>query len=451
MLELLKKIGDLAERREFKAYAVGGYVRDMLMGQPTHDLDIVVEGDALNLAALFGQALGLKKKPAVYRRFGTAMVYGPGGVIEFATARRESYSKNSRKPVVKKATLAEDLGRRDFTINTMAMYLDHDRFGQIIDPFNGRADLEAGLIRTPLDAVCTFDDDPLRMLRAVRFSSTFNFKLEKKTKEAIKSLGHRLNQIVSRERIKDELLKMLKIETPSGAIRLLDKVELLKEILPEIKVMQGMRQDGKYHHKDLYGHTLLVLDGMASLVPDVCLRLTALLHDVGKPETRRLYPEKGYTFYGHDLIGAKFTRGILRRLRFSSADTERITNLIKHHMRLNLLEENVTDRALRRLVRELGPILDDLFLLARADRTGYRPCSTSDLDRLSRRIESLGREEIEALKPPLNGHEVMRLLGIKPGPKVGRVLESLLEAVIDQKIEPTPEASKKFVLENFAA
>lgn len=449
MHELLKKIGELADAQGLKAYAVGGYVRDILMSHPTNDIDIVVEGDAPKLAALFAQSLGLRK-PVVYRRFGTALVYGLGMEIEFATARSESYSKDSRKPVVKKATLIEDLSRRDFTINTMAMDLDHDNLGRIIDPFSGRDDLKKRLIRTPLDPVLTFSDDPLRMLRAVRFSSTFDFRLEKNTREAIKGHTFRLHEVVSNERIRDELLKMLKIKSPSRAIRLLDEVGLLDEILPEIKQMQGVRQNGRYHHKDLYGHTLLVLDGMASLTEDIPLRLAALVHDVGKPESRRLHPDKGYTFYGHDLEGARITHRILRRLRFGNAETERISSLVKHHMRLNLLEKDVTDRAVRRLVRELGPILDDLFLLARADRTGYRKCPTSDLDLLSQRIESLGREEIERLKPPINGHEVMELLGIRPGPKVGEVLNALLEAVIDQKIEPTPEASKKFVLENFA-
>ncbi len=450
MLELLRKIGELADAHGFEVYAVGGCVRDMLMGETTNDLDIVVSKDAPKMARIFAKTYHLNK-PVVYERFGTAMVCGLDAKIEFTTARSESYSRDSRKPRVKPAPLLEDLKRRDFTINAIAMTVNQDNFGEIIDPFQGQKDLRAKLIRTPLDPDLTFDDDPLRMLRAVRFFAQFNFRLEEKAKEAIQKHCHRLNEIVSKERIRDELTKILTSKCPSMSVRLLDGVGLLKEILPEIKAMQGMEQNGRYRHKDLYEHTLMVLEGMAPLSQDLSLRWAALLHDVGKPKTRRIYLEKGYTFYGHDLLGAKLTYHILKRLKYDNAQIDRVVGLVKHHMRLSLLDENVTDRALRRLIREIGPFLDDLFLLAKADRTGYRITSMADLEILSQRIESLGKEEIKALRPPIDGYEVMRLLGIGPGPRVGKALNALLEAVIDQRIEPSPEAARKFILENFAS
>jgi poly(A) polymerase len=445
MFTLLREIGKVADRSGIRAYAVGGCVRDVLMGRPTHDLDIVVEGDGVELASRFATIHGLPL-PVVYRRFGTAMVRGWGLEIEFATARIESYSPDSRKPMIRRATLLEDLGRRDFTINAIAFGINKGNFGRLIDPFNGEDDIKRRIIRTPLSPDLTFNDDPLRILRAVRFGVELGFMLHRDIKGAIGSLCWRLSQIVSGERIRDELTRMLLLPTPSRGIQLMEEVGLAQEILPELMNTKGLPYEDGFHHKDVYRHTLEVLDGVAREGGSLDLKWAALLHDIGKPLTRKLSPGKGYTFYGHEVLGAQMGKRLLKRLRLSNRQIDRIINFIKHHMRLNLLSQEVSDRAIRRLVRELGPMLDDLFILAEADRTGR---VTSDLGWLAKRIEEATKEVAE-LKPSLNGHEVMELLGIKEGPKVGEVLRALLDAIIDKRIPPTKEAGREFVLTNFA-
>lgn len=447
MITILKEIGKLADRLKIRAYAVGGYVRDMLMGRPTHDLDIVVEGDALGLASIFADSHGLPP-PVVYHRFGTAMAHGWDLQIEFATARAESYSPNSRKPLVKRATLLEDLKRRDFTINAIAFGINRKDFGRLIDPLNGEKDIKMGLIRTPISADLTFKDDPLRMLRAVRFGVELGFMLDKEIRYAIGILSWRLSKIVSGERIRDELTKMLFVFTPSRSIQLMKEVGLGRELLGEVMNMKGLPYEEGFCHKDLYHHTLEVLDGVARASDSLNLRWAALLHDVGKPPTRKFFQDKGYTFYGHEVIGTQISTQLLKRLRFSNKDIDWITNLIRHHMRLNLLPRDISDRAIRRLIRELGPALKDLFILSEADRTGR---TASGLDWLKERVEKVEKEGAQKLKPPINGHEVMELLGISEGPLVGKILNALLDAVLDEKIPPTKEAGRRFVLTNFAS
>lgn len=442
MFTLLKGIGRLADRLNMKAYAVGGYVRDMLMNRSTHDLDIVVEGDALSLASGFAKTHWLSP-PVIYPRFGTAIVHGWGLEIEFATARDESYSPDSRKPFVRRANILEDLRRRDFTINAIAFGINKGNFGRLIDPLGGMKDIEERIIRTPLPPHLTFNDDPLRMLRAIRFGVELNFRLDEEIKGAIRRLGFRLTEIVSWERIRDELTRMLMVPMPSRSIRLMEEVGLLHEIMEEVMATKGLPYEEGLKHKDVYHHTLEVLDGVATASDSIELRWAALLHDIGKPLTRMVSCGKGYTFYGHDAVGAEMSSRFLRRLRLSNKEIDRIASLVRHHMRLNLLTKEVSCRAIRRLIRELGPILHDLFILAEADRT------TPGLDWLKERIDKVEKEKVMELRPPLNGHEIMRLLGIKEGPLVGKILNALLDAVLDERIPQTKEAAIEFVLANF--
>lgn len=426
--DLLRLLKLAADELGVRAWVVGGYVRDKLLGRPHPNPDVVVEdGSALDLAEGFARLAGAGP-PVTFARFGTAQVTLPGHLVEFVTARAESYGPDSRKPDVRPATLDEDLRRRDFTINTLLM----DFEGRLDDRLGGRADLEARILRTPTDPMRTFADDPLRMLRAVRFASELGFELAPDLVPAMRALKSRLAPpVISTERVADELRKMLVSSRARLAIELLDAGELLEVILPEVVACKAVPQGG-YHTHDVYGHTLLAVERVA---PDLVLRLAALLHDVGKPGTAT--PDGAFT--GHEAVGADLARSVLERLRFSQKVTDAVVELVRLHLRPVYYRSEWTDGAIRRLARDAGPLLEPLMALARADIAASAYPEPEKLDELQGRLDTVLREKPSRLEPLVSGEDIMRARGIGPGPEVGRVKQRLQDLVIDGEIGPTRE------------
>jgi poly(A) polymerase len=426
LLQLLKRAAsDLGVR----AWIVGGFVRDTVLNRPHPNPDVVVEdGDGLELARRFAELAGAPP-PVTFERYGTAQVTLPGHLVEFVTARAESYAPDSRKPEVRRATLEEDLRRRDFTINTLLMDFD----GKVHDPLSGLADIEARVLRTPADPVSTFADDPLRMLRAVRFAAELGFELAPDLLPAMRQLKARLSPpVISLERIADELRRMLASERPKLALELLDEAGLLEVILPEIAACKGVAQSG-YHTHDVFGHTLLTV---AATRPDLLLRVGALFHDVGKPKTAK----GDGTFIGHEEVGAEIARAALERLRFSQKEIDVVVNLVRLHLRPVFYRSEWTDGAVRRLARDAGPLLDRLMALARADIAASAYPEPQKLDELQARLKRVRSERPSRLATLVSGQEIMGILGIGPGPEVGRIKRKLEELVIDGEIPPDRDA-----------
>ena len=426
LLQLLKRASD---DLGVKAWVVGGYVRDKLLGRPHPNPDVVVEdGDARKLAERFATLAGAGP-PVTFERYGTAQVALPGHLVEFVTARAESYAPESRKPDVRPATLEEDLKRRDFTINTLLMDFD----GHVHDPLAGRKDLDARMLRTPADPLRTFSDDPLRMLRAVRFASQLGFELAPDILPAMRQMKSRLAPpVISAERVADELRQMLTSERPRLALELLDAGELLEVILPEVAACKGVAQTG-FHTHDVFGHTLLTVERVPA---DLALRLAALFHDVGKPSTATL----DGAFPGHELAGAQMAHSALERLRFAQKEIDPVVKLVRLHLRPVYYSSEWTDGAVRRLARDAGDQLDRLMALARADIAASAYPEPEKLDELEARIDSVLTEKPSRLAPLVTGEDVMRLRGIPPGPEVGRIKQRLEELVIDGDVPPTREA-----------
>jgi poly(A) polymerase len=435
--ELLRLLEQASQELGLKAYVVGGYVRDKLLGLPHDNPDVVVEGgDALKLAERFAE-LARAAPPVTFERYGTAQVTLPGRFVEFVTARAESYAPESRKPDVRPATLEEDLRRRDFTINTLLMDLN----GKIRDPLGGRKDLDARILRTPADPLRTFADDPLRMLRAVRFASQLNFELAPDIVPAMRQMKGRLAPpVISAERVADELRKMLTSDRPRLAVELLDAGDLLQAILPDVAACKGVAQTG-FHTHDVYGHTLLTVERVPA---DLVLRLAALFHDVGKPSTATA----DGAFPGHELVGAQMARSALERLRFSQKEIEPVTELVRLHLRPVYYGSEWTDGAVRRLARDAGELLPRLMALARADIAASAYPAPEKLDELQARLDSILAEKPSRLAPLVTGEDVMRVRGIRPGPEVGRIKHRLEELVIDGKIPPDREAALEYLAQN---
>ena len=433
---------------EGKLFLVGGIVRDKVMGRPaTEDVDIVYEGDALELARFLHKKGVAEHRPVVYPRFGTAMVIVLDRPIELVSARRESYAPTSRKPDVELATLYDDIMRRDFTINTL---LENLHTGEILDlTGKGMEDIRAGIIRTPTEPETTFYDDPLRMLRAIRFAVRFGFKIEDKTYDAIVRDAKRL-AIISKERIRDEFAKILLSDDAPRGLRMLSETGLLAQFAPELLRMQGVEQSGG-HIWDVWEHTLHALE---TLQPDadLTLRLAVLFHDVGKPLTRADDPEDGIHFYGHEDIGAEITRRVLNKLRFPKRLVCRVVRLISMHMRIGEYRSDWREAAVRRLMRDAGGDTADLVELAKVDRLGANPhADIESIDELERRMEDiLLKTLIVELESPLDGREIMELLNLPPGPDVRKVKDFLTEEVIEGHLSPKDkESAKKLVLEKY--
>ena len=419
------------------AYIVGGYVRDKLLGRPHANPDVVVEdGDALELARRFAELAGAPP-PVTFERFGTAQVTLTGRLVEFVTARTESYAPDSRKPDVRRATLDEDLLRRDFTINTLLIDLE----GHIHDRLGGRKDLEAKVLRTPTDPNQTFTDDPLRMLRGIRFAADLGFDLAPELVPAMRKLRSRVAPpVISVERVSDELRKMLASPRPKRALELLDDAGLLEVVLPEIAACKGVAQSG-WHTHDVLGHTLLAVEATP---PDLLLRVAALFHDVGKPSTAK----GDGTFLGHEEVGATIARQALERLRFSQKEIDVVTGLIRLHLRPVFYSSEWTDGAVRRLARDAGPLLDRLMALARADIAASAYPDREKLDDLQHRLDEVSREEPSRLAPLISGEEIMRIRAIGPGPEVGRIKQKLEELVLDGDLAPEPDAVTNYLSEH---
>jgi poly(A) polymerase len=431
LLDLLKRA---AADLDVKAWIVGGYVRDRLLGRRHLNPDVVVEdGDALAVATRFAELAGAPP-PVTFERFGTAQVTIPGRLVEFVTARAESYAPGSRKPDVRRASLEEDLRRRDFTVNTLLMDLD----GQVHDPLGGRKDLEAKVLRTPTDPLRTFEDDPLRMLRAIRFASVLGFSLAPDLLPAMRRMKSRLAPpVISAERIADELRRMLASERPKLALELLDQAGLLEVILPEIAACKGVPQTG-YHTHDVFGHTLLTVDATP---PDLLLRVAALFHDVGKPRTAK----GDGTFVGHEEVGAEIARAALEGLRFAQREIDVVTQLVRLHLRPVFYRSEWSDGAVRRLARDAGPLLTRLMQLAQADIAASAYPHPEKLEELQSRLEEVLAERPSRLEPLITGEEIMRIRAIRPGPEVGRIKRKVDELVIDGELPPDREAIIKYL------
>ena len=427
--DLLRLLKQAADDLDLRAWVVGGYVRDKLLGRPHPNPDVVVEGgDALKLAERFAE-LAHAEPPVTFERYGTAQVTLPGHLVEFVTARAESYAPESRKPDVRLATLEEDLRRRDFTVNTLLMDLD----GKIHDLLGGGKDLDARILRTPTDPLRTFADDPLRMLRAIRFAAELEFELAPELLPAMRQMKGRLAPpVISVERTADELRRMLTSERPRRALELLDAGGLLEVILPEVAACNGVAQTG-YHTHDVYGHTLLTVERVPA---DLIVRLAALFHDVGKPSTAT--PDGAFT--GHETIGAAMSKSALERLRFSQKEVEAVVLLVRLHLRPVYYRSEWSDGAVRRLARDAGEQLERLMALARADVAASAYPEPEKLDELQARIDAVLDERPSRIAPVVTGEDVMRVRGIRPGPDVGRIKQRLQELVIDGEIAPTREA-----------
>ena len=450
--DLFEKIHRVACNCGYEIYVVGGYVRDILLGMKSKDIDFVILGDAMKFADQLKKELHLHRLVR-YPRFGTFMTKYYDYQLEFVNARSESYHENSRKPVTELADLNSDLARRDFTINALAMDIRPGSNGKIIDRFRGESDLKKGIIRTPLDPMQTFSDDPLRMMRAIRFASRFNFQIDSETFEGIIKNKDRLN-VVSQERITDEFNKIVLTDKPSNGLLLLDETGLLDFILPEFTQTKGVEQKKKYHHKDVFYHTLEVIDNISKHSAAINLRLAALFHDIGKPRTKRFDEQNGWTFYGHEIVGKRMVFKIMKRMRYSTEAIHYVQKLTELHLRpMALVDSEVTDSAIRRLVFLAGEELDDLMTLCRADITSKNPGRVkkyrNNYDHVLKKIEEVEeRDRIRNFQPPIDGLEIMDLFQLEPGPKVGRIKKFIEEAILNGDVPNEHDACLELIKQN---
>ena len=449
---LFHLISEAADELGVEAYVVGGYVRDLLLHRTTGDIDVVSVGRGIDLARAFAKKWGRGAHLSVFANFGTAQVKRGGIEVEFVGARRESYRRDSRKPIVEDGTLEEDQERRDFTINAMALCLNKERFGELVDPFYGLEDLEDCLLRTPLDPDVTFSDDPLRMLRGIRFASQLGFFLDEETFEAIERNAERI-QIVSAERIIVELNKIMLSPKPSIGLELLEKTGLMALILPEVLALKGAETRDGIGHKDNLTHTYKVVDNLAAKSDNLYLRWAALLHDVAKPQTKRFDRALGWTFHNHNYIGAKMVPKMFRRLKLPlDASMKYVAKMVELHMRpAALVDEGVTDSAVRRLLFEAGDDIDDLMLLVEADRTSKNPQKVRRyLDNyvvVRRKLHEIEeKDRIRNFQPPISGEEIMELFGLPPSRPVGTLKEAIKNAILDGVIPNEYDAAYDYLL-----
>ena len=449
--EILHEVGLLGQQTGIPVYVVGGFVRDKLLGLESQDLDFVVEGDGPAFAEKAQNTLG-GYGLTVHKRFGTASFQVKSIKIEFVTARKESYSKDSRNPVVEQTDLETDLTRRDFTVNAMAMCIDPDSFGHIIDPFHGKKDLKKKKLRTPLDPKTTFSDDPLRMMRAARFASQLQFEIDSKTLKAMTSERERL-AIITQERITDEMLKILSHPKPSIGFRILQQTGILQIIFPEMDDLVGVEQRDQYHHKDVFEHTMKVLDNTAKVTDNINLRFAALVHDIGKPKVKRFQKGVGWTFHGHEQVGVQMLKKICARLKLSNEMERYSSKLTQLHMRpIHLVGEEVTDSAVRRLIVHGGEEIEDLLTLCRADITSGNPKRVqkhlANFDAVADKMRQVEeKDRLRAFQSPVRGEEIMSICGLKPGPEVGKIKAKIEEAILDGVIPNEYEAAKAYLIE----
>lgn len=438
--EIFHQIGTVADGLGVDCYVVGGYVRDIFLERPSDDIDVVVVGSGIEVASVLKKQLGRHAHLSVFRNFGTAQVKYHDMEVEFVGARKESYSHDSRKPIVEDGTLEDDQNRRDFTINAMAICLNKDRFGQLVDPFNGIADLEDGIIATPLDPEITFSDDPLRMMRCIRFATQLNFQIEDETFEALQRMADRI-KIVSGERIEVELNKIMMAKHPSVGFEYLQRSGLLNIILPELAALDIVeKRDGKAHKNNFY-HTLEVLENVCKKDGSLWLRWGALLHDIGKTRSKRWEPAIGWTFHNHNIIGAKMVPGIFRRMKLPmGGEMKYVQKMVDLHMRPQVIADSeVTDSAVRRLLNDAGDDIDDLMTLCEADITSKnevrKKMFLENFRMVREKLSTLQEKDYKRLlQPVIDGNEIMEMFHLKPSKEVGVLKQYLKDAVLDNKV-----------------
>jgi poly(A) polymerase len=456
-LPFIATVSSIADKMGVEVYVVGGYVRDILLNREKKEVDLLVVGNGPEFAQKIAASLGIKNV-SIFKNFGTAQFNYEDYVLEFVGARKESYSKKSRNPRVTTGTFEDDINRRDFTINTLAVSLVKENFGEIIDTFGGLQDLDKKLVKTPLDPEITFSDDPLRMMRAIRFASQLQFEVAPEVIDASKKLKERLKtlpdgkQVVSQERIIDEFLKILGSPQPSVGLKLLYETGILEIIFPEIANLAGVDQRKDYHHKDVFFHTLQVVDNISLATEDIWLRFAALVHDIAKPQTKKFVEGIGWTFHGHEELGARIMKHIFKRMKLPFNKQSYVEKLVRLHLRpMALAREEVTDSAIRRFIVDAGEDLEDLITLCRADITSKDPQKVSEYlenyERVMKKVwEVEEKDKLRAFQSPVRGDEIMKVCNLKPSKKVGEIKKAIEDAILEGKIGNNYEEAYEYLL-----
>lgn len=450
--KLFKIISKVAQENNQTVYIVGGYVRDLLMQRkaPT-DIDFVTEQSGIELAKAVGKELG-DLKVSVFKTYGTAMIKYQDLDLEFVGARKESYSEDSRKPAVETGTLEDDQKRRDFTVNALAISLNSENFGELIDPFNGREDMQNKILKTPLEPAQTYSDDPLRMMRAIRFASVLHFEIEKNSLEAIKQEAERI-KIVSMERIMVEFNKIMLSEKPSVGLKLMEETTLLEKIIPELTALRGIEEVEGQTHKDNFWHTLEVVDNISKNTNNLWLRWAALLHDIGKAPTKKFVEKIGWTFHGHEFLGSKMVKNLFTRLKLPlGTDMKYVQKMVKLSSRpIALIDDGTSDSALRRLLFDAGEDLEDLFTLCKADITTKNASKQEkfkkNFEYVAKKIKEVEeKDHIRNFQPPISGEEIMEMFSLKPGREIGILKEKVKEAILEGEIANDKDEARNFVI-----
>ena len=450
--KLFKIISKVAQENNQTVYIVGGYVRDLLMQRkaPT-DIDFVTEQSGIELAKAVGKELG-DLKVSVFKTYGTAMIKYKDLDLEFVGARKESYSEDSRKPAVETGTLEDDQKRRDFTVNALAISLNAENFGELIDPFNGRKDMQNKILRTPLEPAQTYSDDPLRMMRAIRFASVLHFEIEKNSLEAIRQEAERI-KIVSMERIMVEFNKIMLSEKPSVGLKLMEETTLLEKIIPELTALRGIEEVEGQTHKDNFWHTLEVVDNISKNTDNLWLRWAALLHDIGKAPTKKFVEKIGWTFHGHEFLGSKMVKNLFTRLKLPlGPDMKYVQKMVKLSSRpIALIDDGTSDSALRRLLFDAGEDLEDLFTLCKADITTKNASKQEkfkkNFEYVAKKIKEVEeKDQVRNFQPPISGEEIMEMFQLKPGREIGILKEKVKEAILEGEIANDKDEARNFVI-----
>jgi poly(A) polymerase len=446
----LDAASELADLQKCEVFIVGGFVRDMILKRERNEIDFLVVGDGPAFASVYAKKLGIKNI-TIYKNFGTAHFNYNDFDLEFVGSRKESYRKDSRNPAVEKGTFDDDISRRDFTINTLAISITGKDFGMLIDKYNGLKDIKEKIIKTPLNPVDTFDDDPLRIMRAFRFASQLQFEVDVKILKAADKLKERL-KIVSQERVTDEFLKILSSPIPSVGLKLLQKTNVMEIVFPEIANLAGQEQRQDYHHKEVFLHTCNVVDNISKVTDNVWLRFAALVHDIAKPQTKKFVEGMGWTFHGHEEIGARMMKGIFKRMKLPLNKLEYIEKLVRLHLRpIALAKEEVTDSAIRRFIVDAGEDLEDLISLCRADITSKNEAKVAkylnNYEKVMKKVwEVEEKDKLRAFQSPVRGEEIMEVCNLKPSKKVGLIKSAIEDAILDGRIGNNYEEAYKYLL-----